>query len=85
MKIKVNEYRNGQVKSLQVTPELSTGMMLPGEHTFKTETVEEITITSGEATINKSFFRPGGTVQIEKGETFTITCEAPFSYVCIYK
>lgn len=92
--LKVNEYFNGQVKSiaLENTEGVATvGVMEAGEYEFGTATVEHMTITSGVLQV----MLPGDTSWkiYHKGETFVVAKDVRFkvkaagqvAYYCLYE
>lgn len=89
-----NEYFDGKVKSIvyQAKEARATiGVMAAGEYEFGTDTVEYMTVTSGEMTV----LLPGETVwkTIKEFETFIVDKDVKFkvkvegdtTYRCLYK
>ena len=91
---KVNEYFDGNVKSLAFENEEGTvtvGVMAPGEYEFGTSTVEYMTVVSGELTVQlpgeetwKSY-TPFDTFVVEKDTSFKVIVKQETAYKCIYK
>jgi uncharacterized protein YaiE (UPF0345 family) len=91
--IKLNEYYDGQVRSLEFENsqgKFTSGVMEPGEWTFEAPTREWMILTRGswEARLpgTEKFvpFEIGESFQIEGGESFTVRVLEPSSYVCPY-
>lgn len=92
--IKVNEYFNGNVKSLALVNTEGTatvGVMEPGEYEFGTSQKEFMTVVSGElivklpdATDWKSF-KKNETFIVEPNKKFQLKVKEPTAYLCIYK
>ncbi|MBN1251042.1 MAG: pyrimidine/purine nucleoside phosphorylase [Bacteroidales bacterium] len=92
--IKVNEYFDGNVKSLSFENTVgvqSAGIMLPGEYEFGTSTYELMKVISGKLIVklpesNKwETFKTGETFEIEKNNKFQLKVEEPTAYLCLYK
>jgi len=91
---KVNEYYNGNVKSLAFSNDegdITVGVMAPGEYEFNTSTVEYMTVVSGELTVQlpseeewKSY-KPFETFIIEKNISFKVIVKQETAYKCLYK
>lgn len=91
--IKVNEYFNGLVKSLEVEIDgerFSTGIFLPGHYPISTNVEEHVTVTVGSMEVQV----PGeGWKTMQKGESTVLPrktdvrfrVQKPVSYVCCYK
>jgi len=90
---KVNEYFNGNVKSLAFNSEegrATIGVMAKGEYEFGTSTKEKMTVISGELTV----LLPGETIwnTYKKGASFSVDADKKFklkvsvesAYICIY-
>lgn len=91
---KVNEYFDGQVKSIAFKTEhgdATVGVMAAGEYTFNTSTVEYMTITSGEMAVKLpdendwKTFKIGDTFQVEANTAFDVKIEQDTSYLCVYQ
>jgi len=89
----VNEYFDGQVKSLAFTNsdgKFTAGVMAKGDYTFGTSCVEEMTLIAGAMAVQL----PGqsGLQAIAVGETFTVPANVKFqvsigdtaAYLCKY-
>jgi len=92
MVIKVNEYIEGKVKSLEAElkgERFTAGVMLPGQYRFTTDQEEHITVTLGELNIRlpreewRKFSR-GETVIVPPRVTFDLQIDEPVSYICLY-
>ena len=92
--IKVNEYFNGNVKSLGFQPNegaATVGVMAVGEYEFGTSTVEIMTVVSGCLNVKL----PGASEwkKFGKNESFTVAANQKFqlrveeetAYLCLYK
>ncbi len=91
---KVNEYFEGKVKSIAFETEegpATIGVMAPGEYTFKTGTIEYMTVTSGLMSVllpDKSEwenFKNFDTFRVEKDTEFQVKVLEDVSYRCLYK
>ncbi len=90
--IKVNEYFNGNVKSLGFEREsaaFTAGVVLPGAYTFDTQTEELITITVGEIEVQPPgsewrIVKTGETITIPANSNFDLRVTQPASYICKY-
>jgi hypothetical protein len=91
---KVNEYFNGNVKSIAFTTAegpATAGVMAKGEYEFGTSTKEIMTVTTGRLSVKlpgasdwKSF-KPFETFEVAANKTFQIRADEESSYVCFYK
>lgn len=90
----VNEYFEGQVKSLGFANSEGTvtiGVMATGEYEFGTSTVEHMTVTSGKMTVllpgetNWKTYIKFETFIVGKNEKFKVKVDESTSYKCIYK
>jgi purine/pyrimidine-nucleoside phosphorylase len=91
---KVNEYFNGNVKSISFsTPEgpASAGVMAPGEYEFGTSQKEFMTVTCGSMLVklpdNSDWkdFKQGETFIVEANKKFQLKIKADVSYICLYR
>ena len=91
---KHNEYFDGKVKSIAfVTAECpaTVGVMAAGEYEFGTDTVEIMTVISGEMEIKFpgsdawQTFKAGGQFEVGKNIRFGVRIQADTSYLCLYK
>ncbi len=91
---KTNEYFDGKVKSIAfTTPEgpATIGVMAAGEYEFGTQSVELMTVTSGQMLV----MHPGETMwktykefetfTVSKGVSFKVKVSADTSYRCYYR
>lgn len=93
MAIKVNEYFDGNVKSLgaEIDGERFTaGVMLKGEYTFSTESEEHLTFTVGSAEVQLpgeewKTVGVGDTVVAPARVNFKFRVPSVVSYVCFFK
>jgi len=91
---KVNEYFDGNVKSLAFENSegaVTIGVMAKGEFEFGTSTVEYMTVTSGELVVQlpgetewKSY-KPYETFIVEANKKFKVKVSGPSAYKCVYK
>lgn len=92
--LKVNEYFDGNVKSIafqtQTLP-ATIGVMQPGSYTFSTDKLETMTVVSGALTVklpgDESFqvFDAGSKFTIEANQSFDLKVEDPTAYLCTYQ
>jgi hypothetical protein len=92
--IKVNEYFNGNVKSLALENEdgrVTVGVMAAGDYEFGTSTTEYMTVISGSMTVllpgesEWKSYRPYETFVVQSGQRFGVKTDKPCAYRCIYK
>ncbi len=92
--IKVNEYFDGNVKSMALENEdgvVTVGVMAAGEYQFDTSKVEYMTVVSGSMTVllpgesEWKSYSPFQTFVVPAGQTFSLRLERPAAYRCIYK
>lgn len=90
----VNEYFEGNVKSIAVENEEGTstvGVMNAGEYEFGTTSVEYMNIVSGTVEVilpgesDWKTFSKGETFIVQKDQKFKIKMSAPVAYLCTYK
>ncbi|MBN2165677.1 MAG: pyrimidine/purine nucleoside phosphorylase [Marinilabiliaceae bacterium] len=90
--IKVNEYFDGNVKSLSTSNNdgnATVGVIAPGNYEFGTATVEIMTVIWGEfkALLPNSdwkLYKKGESFRVEKGESFKVEVADTMSYLCQY-
>ena len=91
---KVNEYYDGNVKSLafeNTEGTVTAGVMAPGEYEFGTSTVEYMTVISGELVVQLAgetewkSYTPFETFIVEKDSSFKLKVKEQTAYKCIYK
>lgn len=89
--VKVNEYYDGRVKSLEFENsegKFTVGVMFPGDWEFEAPTREWMTLTRGswDAKLPGSDefvpFGEGESFQVEAGESFTLRVKEISSYLC---
>ncbi|HCT86202.1 MAG TPA: hypothetical protein DF296_13505 [Candidatus Margulisbacteria bacterium] len=91
--IKVNEYFEGNVKSLSLTTAdgpATVGVMKSGEYDFGTSTKEIMTVISGTLRVKLpghdwELFSSKDSFVIDANQRFQVKVEAEASYLCIYK
>ncbi len=92
--LKVNEYFNGQVKSIgfeTAEGKVTAGVMEPGEYEFSTSTHETMRVTSGEMTVllpdtqDWKTYKPFEQFEIPAGKSFKLKISSPVSYLCFYQ
>lgn len=92
--IKVNEYFNGNVKSLSLDRSqgrATVGVILPGEYEFGTATQEIMHITAGSLKAllpgkqDWKTFQAGDKFVVEAGLKFKVCASEPMAYLCEYK
>ena len=90
--ITVNEYFNGNVKSLgfaSASGKATIGVMLPGSYTFSTSQKEKMVITSGNLQVKLpgedwKTVEAGRDFEIAANQSFDVSLEADVSYLCYY-
>lgn len=91
---KVNEYFDGNVKSLgfeNSKGELTIGVMAAGEYEFGTTTIEYMTVTSGSMLVllpgetEWKTYKEFETFVVEKDVKFQVKVSEPTSYKCVYE
>jgi len=91
---KVNEYFEGNVKSIAFSPAegpATVGVMAKGEYEFGTSTKEIMIVTTGKLKVKLpgasdwKEYRPFGTFEVEANKKFQLRVEEESSYVCFYK
>ncbi len=92
--IKVNEYFEGQVKSLSLqTAEgpATVGVMAPGEYEFATSSLEIMTVIAGKLTAKLpgeaewKDFGPGVSFTVNANEKFQLKVAGDTAYLCLYR
>ena len=91
---KVNEYFDGQVKSIAFQASdgpATVGVMAPGEYEFGTSTKEIMTVVSGVLTVRLpggtewKDYRAGDSFVVEKDRRFQLRGVADAAYLCLYR
>ena len=91
--IEVNEYFDGNVKSLSLktdTLPATVGVMLPGEYVFNTADKEKVTVISGALNIKLSehasekTFVAGELFDVAENSAFNVRVESETAYLCLY-
>ena len=92
--LKVNEYFDGQVKSISFENErghFTIGVMEPGEYKFSTSTKEYMQVISGEMTIllpeheHWERYVTGQEFIVEKNSSFNVKINVQTAYLCKYE
>ena len=92
--LKVNEYFDGNVKSISFqSPTLpaSVGVMAPGEYEFGTSQKETMTVISGELTVclpGESQWRAYGPAEffiVQANQKFQLKVGGETAYLCTYE
>lgn len=90
----VNEYFNGNVKSLALENsegKATIGVMAPGEYEFGTATVEIMKVITGKLTVQLpdadkwEDFHAGESFEVDKDKKFKVKIEEQSAYLCLYK
>jgi len=90
--LKVNEYFNGNVKSISFQAEDSpatAGVIATGEYEFDTSKKEIMTITSGSLDVKLpdnewKTCKSGESFTVEAGKIFQVRAKKEVSYICRY-
>ena len=90
--IKVNEYFEGNVKSLGNIlndQSFSVGIIEPGEYTFGTSAKEHMEVVFGEMEVTapknlKKIYKKGEFFKVDANSEFTVNIKEPVSYICLY-
>lgn len=91
--LKVNEYFNGNVKSISFQGEdtnATVGVIVPGEYEFDTSKKEIMSIISGVMEVKlpgqsefKSY-KAGTKFEVPSGKIFQVRCQKDVAYLCLY-
>lgn len=91
--LKVNEYFDGQVKSLgfeTAGERASVGVMAPGEYTFGTAAPERMTVVKGALTVKLpghiewETYYAGDDFEVPGDSSFDLKVSEPTAYLCDY-
>lgn len=91
--LKVNEYFDGNVKSIGFQSETlpaSVGVMAIGEYQFDTSQFETMTVVSGALTVKLpnsdswNTYHAGDTFTVNANEVFDLKVEVATAYLCTY-
>lgn len=91
--IDVNEYFDGNVKSLSFKTEAlpaTVGVMMPGSYIFNTADKEKITIISGMLNIkfsdddSETLYGAGESFDVAADSAFDVRVETQTAYLCVY-
>jgi len=91
---KVNEYFDGNVKSLAFrTAEgpATIGVMAPGDYEFGTSTVEIMTVVSGKLAVKLpgseiwKDTKAGDSFMVDAGKKFQLKVASDVAYLCLYR
>lgn len=92
--IKLNEYFQGQVKSLGLTADggpATVGVIAPGEYEFGTSTREIMKVVSGVLDVQLpgltewQAYKAGDFFTVESGKKFRVKNSSDVSYLCLYR
>jgi len=92
--IKVNEYFDGNVKSLSIeTAEgpATVGVMSKGDYEFGTSTKEIMKVVSGKLTVKLpdakdwKIYKEGDSFSVDAGKKFQLKVDIDTAYICYYK
>ncbi len=92
--IKVNEYFNGNVKSMSIAAgkgKATVGVMIPGEYEFGTSTDERMVVIEGEMEVKLPSkekwekFKPGTEFHVPANVKFGVKIKTDTAYICYYK
>lgn len=91
---KTNQYFDGAVVSIALASaegKATVGVMAAGEYTFGTDTVEIMTVISGQLTIQQpsetewKTYNKFESFEVAKGVKFKVKCTEDTPYLCLYK
>ncbi|GGI79690.1 pyrimidine/purine nucleoside phosphorylase [Shewanella gelidii] len=91
--LKVNEYFDGQVKSIGFQSEskpASVGVMEPGEYEFATAAAEVMVVVSGVLTVilpgesNWTSYKAGEQFHVGADQVFQVKIAQQSAYLCLY-
>jgi purine/pyrimidine-nucleoside phosphorylase len=91
--ISVNEYFDGNVKSLGYTTEKgksTVGVMNPGQYEFSTGSAETMTVIEGEMEVllpgetETEIYSSGAAYDVPANSKFTVVVHVQTSYLCEY-
>jgi uncharacterized protein YaiE (UPF0345 family) len=91
--INVNEYFNGNVKSMACSSEqqrATVGVMAPGEYTFGTEAAETMQVVFGALTVKLAeqeswqTFTAGSQFDVPANSKFDLKVAVNTAYLCLY-
>ena len=91
--LKMNEYFDGQVKSIGFESSgdhVSVGVMAPGEYTFGTIAPERMTVVKGSLTVKLpghvdwETYNAGDTFEVPGDSSFNVKVSVNTAYLCDY-
>lgn len=95
--LEINEYFDGQVKSIGFQAETQSGtqpatvgVMAPGTYKFGTAEHETMTVVSGALTVKLpgrddwQTFNAGDVFEVEVGQSFELQVAVATAYLCVY-
>lgn len=91
--LKVNEYFDGNVKSIGFVGSegsMSSGVMAPGEYTFGTSQHEVMKVVYGELVVRLpgsdewTSFPAGTEFNVDANQSFDLKVSTPTAYLCFY-
>lgn len=92
--IEVNEYFDGDVKSLGYTTKngkSTIGVMKAGLYEFGTSSHETMTVVEGELGVllpgadSEKFFKNGDVFEVDANQKFNVNAVVDTAYLCVYK
>ncbi len=92
--VEVNEYFEGNVKSLELSTtdgRKTVGVMEPGEYDFETETTEIMTVILGEISVyyedeaEWEDYGIGASFDVPAGSTLKVKTSVDSAYICEYE
>lgn len=94
MSLEINEYFEGNVKSIAFNSETlpaTVGVMEVGEYTFSTDAIEHMTVVSGCLTVRFEnelewrTFNQGKTFIVAANTSFDVRVKVQTAYLCLYE
>jgi len=91
---KTNQYFDGKVVSIALESaegRATVGVMAAGDYEFGTDTVEIMTVVSGQLIIQQpnetewKTYNKGESFEVAKGVKFKVKCTEDTPYLCLYK
>ena len=91
---KVNEYFNGNVKSIAFKTAqypATVGVIGPGQYEFGTSTIEVMTVITGKLSVLLpdsaawADYGPGKSFTVQANKKFKVKADSDTAYLCLYK
>ena len=91
---KTNQYFDGKVVSIALESaegRATVGVMAAGDYEFGTDSVEIMTVVSGQLIIQQPYetewktYTKGESFEVAKGVKFKVKCTEDTPYLCLYK